>query len=283
MRPLERVGVGSQPTGWPLLTSLNSGRNCVGGVVICVSTVVALPVGTAGLGATPEGGWDGRVHPNPPRCLHGASKQGGRSQPRPRRPDRHRRSGGRGATASTATTSGIDVVYVRSAISVHMHPDMGRTLVDRLRERRKPPPNHGPPHRHRQALAPRSDASPTTTIPPPRACHLAEKTALRELSFAQIVQSINREESNDGTHETKAALLRRRRVGPEPGEDLPRPQDRPLPDRVARERSQAEPVAQTSRLGAREAAGGSVRRRVHRRAERQGRSQARAAHAGEAL
>ena len=31
-----------------------------------------------------------------------------------------------------------------------------------------------------------------------------------ELSSAQVVQSINREESNDGTHETKSALLRRR-------------------------------------------------------------------------
>jgi len=46
---------------------------------------------------------------------------------------------------------------------------------------------------------------------------LAETGYLREVPFAQIVQSIFEEESNDGTHETKSALLRCRRVGPEPG------------------------------------------------------------------
>jgi len=39
--------------------------------------------------------------------------------------------------------------------------------------------------------------------PTPRTSRLAEAASLRELSFAQIVQSVNREESNDGTHETK--------------------------------------------------------------------------------
>ena len=29
-----------------------------------------LPARTDGPGATPEGGWDGRAHPNPPRCTH---------------------------------------------------------------------------------------------------------------------------------------------------------------------------------------------------------------------
>ena len=37
---------------------------------------------------------------------------------------------------------------------------------------------------------------------------------------------------------------RRRRMGPEPGQDLSRPEDRHLPDRVARERAQAHPVPQ---------------------------------------
>ena len=50
----------------------------------------------------------------------------------------------------------------------------------------------------------------------------------------------SREESNDGTHETKPAQLRRRRMGPEPGTGLSRSQDRPVPDRVARERAQAQ-------------------------------------------
>ena len=91
----------------------------------------------------------GCAHPHPPRCPHWASKPPGRSQPRPRWPDRHRRSGGRGTTASTAPTCGIGVVYVRSAISVHKHPDVGCTLADRHRECRKRPPDHGLPHRDR--------------------------------------------------------------------------------------------------------------------------------------
>ena len=81
---------------------------------------------------------------------------------------------------------------------------------------------------------------------------LAEAVPLRDTTDAQIVQSINRERNRAMARtKTKSALLRRRRMGPEPGEDFPRPQDRPLPDRVARERSTAEPVAQTPRLGAR--------------------------------
>ena len=55
---------------------------------------------------------------------------------------------------------------------------------------------------------------------------LAEKASLHDTSSAQIVQSIEREESNDGTHETKSALLRRRRMGPEPGQDFPGPEGR---------------------------------------------------------
>ena len=106
---------------------------------------------------------------------------------------------------------------------MHKHPDVGCTLVDRHRERRNPRPNHGLPHQHRQA--------PGTLARTYRHDNrLAETACLRELSFAQIVQSINREESNDGTHETKSALVRRWRMGPEPGEDLSRSQDRSLSD-----------------------------------------------------
>ncbi len=55
--------------------------------------LMAFPQGISGSGATPEGGWDGRVRPHPPRCPHWASKVGGRSQPRPEGPVRHRRIG----------------------------------------------------------------------------------------------------------------------------------------------------------------------------------------------
>ncbi len=55
-----------------------------------------------------------------------------------------------------------------------------------------------------------------------------------------------RKESNDGTHEKKPPELRRRRVGPEPREGVPRRQDRPVPDGVARERPQGHPVAGTA-------------------------------------
>ena len=49
---------------------------------------------------------------------------------------------------------------------------------------------------------------------------------------------------------------------PEPGEGVPGSQDRLVPDRVARERSQAHPVAETPRLDPSQAAGGRVRHRV---------------------
>ena len=38
-----------------------------------------------------------------------------------------------------------------SAVLLHEHPDVGCALAHRQRERRKPPPNHGLPHQHRQA------------------------------------------------------------------------------------------------------------------------------------
>ena len=56
---------------------------------------------------------------------------GGRSQPRPRRPDRHRRSGGRGATAGTPATCGIGVVHAgtwppcTSTPKFHVHSRIG--------------------------------------------------------------------------------------------------------------------------------------------------------------
>ena len=92
----------------------------------------------------------------------------------------------------------------------------------------------------------------------------------------------HREESNDGTHETKSALVQRRRMGPEPGEGVHRSQDRPLPDGVARERAQAHPVAEAPRLDSGQEAGRRGRRGLRgSRAQRQRRT--RAAHAGKAL
>ena len=52
---------------------------------------------------------------------------GGRSQPRPRSADRHRRSAGRGATASVPATSTTGAVSGRTAISCPATPKANRT------------------------------------------------------------------------------------------------------------------------------------------------------------
>ena len=165
--------MGVRFTHWPPGDTHRPSCPSAGAATSCGPTarVVRCKRGSAVAGATPGGGEDGDAHRDSPRRRSGHAEMGGRSQPRPRRPDRHRRSGHRGATASTATTCGIDIVYVRSAISVHKHPDVGCTLVDRHRERRKPPPIHGPTHRHRQAPAtavgPVADESTCGATPPP--------------------------------------------------------------------------------------------------------------------
>ena len=89
-------------------------------------------------------------------------------------------------------------------------------------------PNAGRPGAPRivRSHLPRKTQAPAT----PR---LVEKHRRGEVSNAQIVQSIIEEESNDGTHETYPAQLRRRRMGPEPGTGLSRSQDRPVPDQRA--------------------------------------------------
>ena len=77
---------------------------------------------------------------------------------------------------------------------------------------------------------------------------------------------------------------RRRRMGPEPGTGLSRSQDRPVPDRVARERAQAHKVAEAPRLETGEAAGGRVRRWLPRAgAPPQDGRRARATHPGDAF
>ena len=109
--------------------------------------------------------------------------------------------------------------------------------------------------------------------------------ALPRRTFNRAGRAVHhREESNDGTHEESPAQLQRRRMGPEPGPGLSRSQDRPVPDGVARERAEAEQVAQAPRLGSGEAAGGPVRRRLHQpRVPGRGGRRARAAHLGTAF
>ena len=171
-----------------------------------------------------------------------------------------------------------------TAISCPATLEVSRTRMDRHRERRNrlrimascshtdrlrdgglahPPPTRFPAGSQRQQPHIWRTRFLSATFPSRRSC------------------SPSREESNDGTHETKSALLRRRRMGPEPGPGVSRSQDRHLPDGVARERAQAHPVAGTPRMGEGEEAGGRVRRRIRRPGpERQGGSRARAAHAG---
>ena len=83
---------------------------------------------TAGSVATRRGGLGGSAHPNLRRCHNGHRKRSLRA--RPPCPARHRRPGGRGATASRTTTCAIPVVHVRTGISrtsttvshVRLHP-----------------------------------------------------------------------------------------------------------------------------------------------------------------
>ncbi len=89
------------------------------------------------LGVTPKrrGGW-GCTSPFCPMPIE-ACRDGGRSQPRLRRPDRHRRSGGRGATAIATATCGTGGEYIEDPISCPATPEVPCTLADRHR--------HGPP------------------------------------------------------------------------------------------------------------------------------------------
>ena len=84
---------------------------------------------TAGPVATRRGGWDGMHIPTSADATTGIEK-GGSLRSRPPFPARHRRPGGRGATASRTTTCAIPVVHVRTGISrtsttishVRLHP-----------------------------------------------------------------------------------------------------------------------------------------------------------------
>ena len=62
------------------------------------------------------GGEDGDAHRHPARCRSRHAEMGGRSQPRPRWPDRLRRSGGCGVNTSTPVTWGIHVLHTGTRI-----------------------------------------------------------------------------------------------------------------------------------------------------------------------
>ena len=67
------------------------------------------------VGSAPERGRHGRAHANPPRCRSRHPQRGGRSQQRPRAPDRRRRSCGRGATARQPAIYGIAGAHMELA------------------------------------------------------------------------------------------------------------------------------------------------------------------------
>ena len=210
------------------------------------------------------------VHIQPSPMPYQASKEGGRSHPRPRSADRHPRFAGRGATESVPATCGIGGVPIAGAISCPATPKVPWALVDRHRAHRF---GSGPTP---SARLNRAQDRPSRDW---RRCP-ADATFQTRRSCSPS----SKKESNDGTHETSPAQLWRRRMGPEPGPGLSRSQDRLVPDRVTRGRAQAHKVAQASRLEAGEEAGGRVRRRIRRSgAERQEERRARAAHAGNAF
>ena len=70
------------------------------------------------------------------RCRSRHAEMGGRSQPRPRSADRHRRSAGRGATARAPATWTTDAVSVRPAISCPATREVSRTRTARQRRPR---------------------------------------------------------------------------------------------------------------------------------------------------
>ena len=143
-------------------------------------------------------------------------ERGGLLRSRPQALARHGRARVDVATEGLAATWGIAGVSAEGAFSCPPTSNVGRTLA--LRPRRQSSGARTP------FEATGGEASPSRAFRSRRSC------------------SPSREESNDGTHETKSAWIQRRRMGPEPGEDLSRPKDRQFPDRVARERAQAHPV-----------------------------------------
>ena len=135
-----------------------------------------LPARTAGWERPRSGGEDGAVRLHPPRCRSRHAEMGGRSHPRPRNADRHRRSAGRGATASAQATWGGGGVSHRRRDFVSGHPQSAMGTRGSA---------SGAPIRVRANAfrAAEQGAGPAE----PR---LAEKPRRRDVSNAQIVQSI---------------------------------------------------------------------------------------------
>ena len=104
-------GNGERNARQPSATSATPMRTSVHGL----TGTVDLPVGTGGWERPRSGGEDGAVRLHPPRCRSRHAEMGGRSQPRPGRPDRQRRSGSRGATAGAPATWTAEDVSVRAA------------------------------------------------------------------------------------------------------------------------------------------------------------------------
>ena len=129
------VGEAGQPDGQPV------GQHVLQRLEAALDT---LPGRTVGWERPRSGGADGDVHRHPARCRSRHTEMGGRSQPRPRWPDRHRRSGGRGTTASAPATYGTGGVSIADAISCPAPPEAPCTLVDRHRYGR-PAVKTGPP------------------------------------------------------------------------------------------------------------------------------------------
>ncbi len=84
---------------------------------------VAFPHGMDGQGATRGRGWDGRAHPDRRRAVPG-TRRAGSLPPPPHTLERHRRSCGRGTTATRAATCGAPARAHERGDSVHMHPDV---------------------------------------------------------------------------------------------------------------------------------------------------------------
>ena len=87
------------------------------------------------------------VHMPPSPMPYQASRRGGRSRPRPQVPDRHRRSGGRGATARQPTTCGSARVLIGMAMPCPSTPDVGWAPADQ--HRTSPIPVQDPPSGNR--------------------------------------------------------------------------------------------------------------------------------------
>ena len=94
---------GGGPVGRPLGRRVGRHRRARTGTRP-VTARRGLPARDCWMGATPQrrGGW--AVRPHPPRRRSRHAEMGGRSHPRPRSADQHRRSAGRGATEGAPAT-----------------------------------------------------------------------------------------------------------------------------------------------------------------------------------